>query len=84
MLIKSKILSIGCTDAESQGMIGYLIQQELGNCIAPHPTVTLLTQVVVDKNDPAFKAPAQNPLGLFIIPKKKRKPSQRTWLANCS
>ncbi len=59
---KVKSYPLDVLDAESQGMIGYLIQQELGNCIAPHPTVTLLNQVVVDKNDPAFKAPAK-PIG---------------------
>jgi carbamate kinase len=49
-------------DAESQGMIGYLIQQEVGNQLPDKKVVTLLTQVVVDANDPAFKKPAK-PIG---------------------
>ena len=49
--------------AESEGMIGYLIEQELGN-IMPHeqPIAALLTQVEVDPNDPAFKK-ASKPIG---------------------
>lgn len=49
-------------DAESQGMIGYLIQQEVGNCLPEKPVVTLLTQVMVDANDPAFRNPTK-PIG---------------------
>lgn len=40
--------------AETEGMIGYLIEQELGNVIsAPNKIATLLTQVEVDASDPA-------------------------------
>lgn len=49
-------------DAETQGMIGYLIQNELGNLVAPKQVTTLLTQIVVDKNDSAFQKPAK-PIG---------------------
>lgn len=49
--------------AESEGMIGYLIEQELGN-VLPHgqPIATLLTQVEVDPADPAFRRPSK-PIG---------------------
>ena len=47
--------------AESQGMIGYLLQQEIDN-YHHDACVTLLTQVVVDKADPAFKQPTK-PIG---------------------
>jgi carbamate kinase len=48
-------------DAESEGMIGYLIEQELGNLLAgKRRCVTLLTQVEVDATDPAFKHPAKH------------------------
>lgn len=59
---KVKPYPLDVLDAESQGMIGYLIQQELGNAIAPKPVATLLTQIIVDKNDPAFKNPLK-PIG---------------------
>lgn len=54
--------------AESQGMIGYMIQQSLGEVLkgrSIHKDVTtIITQVVVDKNDPAFKKPTK-PIGPF-------------------
>jgi carbamate kinase len=41
--------------AETEGMIGYLIEQELGNLLPPDkPLATILTQVEVDGSDPAF------------------------------
>lgn len=49
-------------DAESQGMIGYLIQHEVGNELPGKDVVTLLTQITVDKNDPAFQKPTK-PIG---------------------
>jgi len=49
--------------AETEGMIGYLIEQELGNVIsAPNRIATLLTQVEVDASDPAFRKPSK-PIG---------------------
>lgn len=49
--------------AETVGMIGYIIEQELGNIIPPDDhIVTVLTQVVVDPKDPAFQHPSK-PVG---------------------
>ncbi|WP_421693659.1 carbamate kinase [Aestuariivirga sp.] len=46
--------------AETEGMIGYLIEQELENALGQDCSVaTLLTQVIVDPNDPAFKTPTK-------------------------
>lgn len=46
--------------AETEGMIGYMIEQELENALGhDRPVVTLLTQVVVDRDDPAFKNPTK-------------------------
>jgi carbamate kinase len=54
--------------AESQGMIGYMIQQSLRNELRKvgldMPVATLLTETVVDANDPAFKNPTK-PVGPF-------------------
>jgi carbamate kinase len=45
-------------DAGTQGMIGYLVQQELRSLLPPERQVaTLLTMVVVDPGDPAFARP---------------------------
>jgi len=48
--------------AESEGMIGYLLDQELVNDLEGRPVATLLTQVVVERDDPAFEAPSK-PIG---------------------
>ena len=44
--------------AGTEGMIGYLIEQELRNCLPKREVVSLLTQVVVSPDDPAFKNPS--------------------------
>ncbi len=52
-------------DAESEGQIGYLIEQELRSALgSSRPCVTLLTQVAVDAADPAFGSPTK-PIGPF-------------------
>jgi carbamate kinase len=48
--------------AESEGMIGYLIERGLRNELPERGVATLLTQVVVDPADPAFGAPSK-PIG---------------------
>jgi carbamate kinase len=48
--------------AESQGMIGYVIAQELRNVRPDWAIVTLLTQTLIDPDDPAFKQPTK-PIG---------------------
>lgn len=46
--------------AETEGMIGYIIEQELENALDhDRPVATLLTQVVVDPKDPAFAHPTK-------------------------
>lgn len=50
--------------AESEGMIGYVIEQELANRAPKQLFATLLSQVIVDPNDPAFQHPTK-PIGLI-------------------
>lgn len=54
--------------AMSQGYIGYHLQQGLSHALARRnrklPVVTLVTQVVVDPDDPAFQTPTK-PIGSF-------------------
>ncbi len=46
--------------AQTEGMIGYLIEQELGNLLPPEvPFATLLTMIEVDRSDPAFLNPTK-------------------------
>lgn len=55
-------------DAETQGTMGYMIQQVLTNCLRERgvktPVATIVTQAVVDANDPAFDDPTK-PVGRF-------------------
>lgn len=59
--------------AETQGMIGYMIQQEFHNHLQAkgreERVVTLCTQTLVDGDDPAFKNPSK-PIGLFYTKEK--------------
>lgn len=69
-LARKKIppLPLDVLDAEVQGWLGYLIQQQLNIELTKHninkPAITLITQVLVSKNDPAFKNPSK-PVGPF-------------------
>jgi carbamate kinase len=46
--------------AETQGMLGYVIEQELGNVMPPDvPLATVLTMVEVSPTDPAFDNPTK-------------------------
>ena len=59
--------------ADSQGGIGYMIQQVLQNELArvgvTKPVVTLVTQVEVDPDDPAFANPTK-PIGPYYTPRE--------------
>ena len=46
--------------AQTEGMIGYLIEQELGNLLPPEvPFASILTMIEVDADDPAFADPTK-------------------------
>lgn len=54
--------------AESQGMIGYMLQQSLGNELKREhldiQIAAVLTQTLVDRSDPAFESPTK-PIGPY-------------------
>jgi carbamate kinase len=50
--------------AESEGMIGYLLARALGNRLPGTPILSVLTQVEVSADDPAFARPTK-PIGPF-------------------
>jgi len=59
----SEAYPLDILDAETEGQIGYLIEQELRNVLPPnHHFATLLTQIEVDPKDPAFQNPTK-PIG---------------------
>jgi carbamate kinase len=65
--------------AESEGMIGYVLEQELQNRVPGRPAVTILTQVVVDPEDPAFQHPTK-PIGpVYTEEQARRLADERGW-----
>ena len=62
-------ISLDVCGADSQGAIGYALQQNLQNELfrrgIQKNVATVITQVLVDKNDPAFKNPTK-PIGGFM------------------
>lgn len=69
--------------ADSQGAIGYALQQTLQNELFGRgihkPVATVITQVLVDKDDPAFQNPSK-PIGGFMDEEEaKRRASEMDW-----
>jgi carbamate kinase len=65
--------------AESEGMIGYLLDQELVNALGARPVATLLTQVIVDPADPAFEHPTKFIGPLYSADAAKQLEWHRGW-----
>ncbi|PSB34928.1 carbamate kinase [Stenomitos frigidus] len=66
-------------NAETEGMIGYLIEQELHNQLPDRLVVTLLTQVEVNANDPAF-AHSTKPIGsIYTQAEAEQLAAERGW-----
>ena len=66
--------------AETDGMIGYVLQQELDNAYAPAANyATLLTQIEVDPKDPAFQAPTKFIGPIYTEKDAARLSAQRGW-----
>ena len=62
-------LPLGVLNAATEGTMGYMIEQSLQNILLEEninrPVTTILSQVVVDKNDPSIKNPSK-PVGPFF------------------
>jgi carbamate kinase len=66
-------------DAETEGMIGYLIEQELAARLPGKNVATLLTQIEVAPDDPAFLRPTK-PIGLpYTAADAQRLSQARGW-----
>ncbi len=65
--------------ADTQGAIGYALQQNLQNELhlrgIHKPVATIVTQVLVDRNDPAFQNPTK-PIGGFMTEEEARRRQQ--------
>lgn len=66
--------------AQTQGMIGYMIEQELGNLLPIGvPIASILTMVEVDPEDPAFLNPTK-PIGPIYTQKEAEKlRNEKNW-----
>jgi carbamate kinase len=66
--------------AQTEGMIGYMIEQELGNLLPyEQPFATILTMIEVDGNDPAFQNPTK-PIGpVYREAEAKQLAKERGW-----
>ena len=66
--------------AQTEGMIGYMIEQELGNLLPiEYPFATILTMVEVDPEDPAFDEPTK-PIGpVYSEAEAKRLEADKGW-----
>jgi carbamate kinase len=58
-----EVYPLDVLDAETEGLIGYILEQELGNALPLEKHIaTLLTMIEVDRDDPAFANPTK-PIG---------------------
>ena len=72
-------LPLDALTAMTQGQIGYLLETAIGSVDRAVPTATLLTRVVVARDDPAFARPTK-PVGPFYAPDEARRLAvERGW-----
>ena len=65
--------------AQTDGMIGYLLEQELANLLPSRTVTTLLTRVEVDPKDTAFSKPTK-PIGpIYTQDESKRVAAEKHW-----
>lgn len=69
--------------AQTEGMIGYMIEQELGNILPfEQPFATILSMVEVDPDDPAFQNPTK-PIGpVYPEEEARRLAAEKGWTMN--
>ncbi len=66
--------------AQTEGMIGYMIEQELGNLLPFEvPFATILTMVEVDPNDPAFQNPTKFVGPVYEKAEAERLAEEKSW-----
>jgi carbamate kinase len=67
--------------AQTEGMIGYMIEQELGNLLPfERPFATLLTMIEVDPEDPAFKNPTKYIGPVYSKEEADRLAAEKKWV----
>lgn len=81
---KAPELPLGICVADTEGGMGYMIEQSLQNRLrqekVSRPVVTIITQVVVDKRDPSIKKPSKF-IGQFYSEEEARRfERERNWV----
>ena len=67
--------------AQTEGMIGYLIEQELGNLLpADAPLATMLTMIEVSHDDPAFDDPTKFVGPIYSDEDAARLAAEKEWV----
>ena len=69
-------------DAETEGQIGYVLELELDNAVDHQPTAALITRVLVDAKDPAFRAPTKFIGPLYDEAEARRLANAHGWVVN--
>jgi len=81
---KAPLLPLYICDADTEGGIGYMIEQTLQNILRQEKltreVVTVITQVVVDKNDPSIKNPAKFIGQFYTREESERLAKERGWV----
>ena len=66
--------------AQTEGMIGYMIEQELGNLLPFEvPFATMLTMAEVDRDDPGFKNPTKFIGPVYSASEAQRLKAEKGW-----
>ena len=80
---KAPELPLGICDADTEGGMGYMIEQSLQNRLRmegiDRDVVTIVTQVLVDKNDPSIKDPTKYIGQFYDYDEARRYAKERGW-----
>ncbi len=81
---KAPILPLGICVADTEGGMGYMIEQSLQNRLKKErikrDVVTIVTQVIVDKDDPSIKEPTKFIGQFYTRQEAKKLAKQRNWM----
>ena len=79
--VKVEAYPLDVLGAQTDGMIGYLLEQELANLLpAARAVTTLITRVEVDAQDPAFRHPTK-PIGpVYTQQESERVAAAKAWV----
>lgn len=72
-------LPLDVLGAETEGMIGYMIEQELAGILKDHRFGTLLTLVKVNADDPAFQRPTKFIGPVYAAETARKLAAERGW-----